>query len=210
MVPSWPERIDGGHARRTSQSCWLNRPFDPQDHGPRFCQCMLPQNLPHVRSCYVNAESMAITSQTRVNNTDELDTIFRAHYERIARVVGRVIHDQARAEELAVEVFLKWWRNPAAHGRHAEGWLYRTAVRVALDELRSQTRRKRFERVIGFEWKSPATPEQLYAVSAERQRVRIVLSALDRRHAELLLLRGEGFSLSGNRYIPRTEPELYR
>ena len=137
---------------------------------------------------------MAITSQTRANNTEELDTIFRAHYERIARVIGRVIHDQARAEELAVEVFLKWWKNPAAHGQHAEGWLYRTSVRRALDELRNQTRRNRFERVIGFEWKSPATPEQLYAASAEQQRVRIVLSTLDRRHAELLLLRSEGFS----------------
>ena len=43
---------------------------------------------------------------------EDLDTLFRAHFERIARVIGRVIHDQARAEELAVEVFLRW--NPLA------------------------------------------------------------------------------------------------
>jgi RNA polymerase sigma-70 factor, ECF subfamily len=59
----------------------------------------------------------------RVQNNEALDEIFRAHYERVARVIGRVIHDQTRAEELAVEVFLKWWRNPRAHGEHAEGWL---------------------------------------------------------------------------------------
>ena len=56
---------------------------------------------------------------------------FAAHYERVSRVIGRVIHDQSRAEEIAVEIFLKWWRNPRARGEHAEGWLYRAAVRKA-------------------------------------------------------------------------------
>ena len=72
---------------------------------------------------------MAEPSEMEVTNSEGLDAIFRAHYERIARVIGRVIFDQARAEELAVEVFLKWWRNPTAHGQHTEGWLYRTSVR---------------------------------------------------------------------------------
>ena len=129
-----------------------------------------------------------------VSNSEGLDAIFRAHYERIARVIGRVIHDQACAEELAVEVFLKWWRNPQAHGEHAEGWLYRTAVREALDELRRQTRRSRFERLFSFVRESPKTPEHLYAVTAEQHRVRIVLATLSRRHAELLLLWSQGFS----------------
>jgi RNA polymerase sigma-70 factor (ECF subfamily) len=63
---------------------------------------------------------MAEPSEMEVSNSEELDATFRAHYERMARVIGRVIYDQARAEELAVEVFLKWWRNPQAHGEHAE------------------------------------------------------------------------------------------
>jgi len=137
---------------------------------------------------------MAEPREMEVSDTDGLDAIFRAHYERIARVIGRVIHDQARAEELAVEVFLKWWRNPHAHGEHAEGWLYRTAVREALDELRRRTRRNRFERLFSFVRESPKTPEHLYAVNAEQHRVRGVLEALSRRHAELLLLWSQGFS----------------
>jgi RNA polymerase sigma-70 factor (ECF subfamily) len=123
-------------------------------------------------------------------NQEALDEIFRAHYERITRVIGRIIHDQARAEEIAAEVFLKWWRNHA-HGQPAEGWLYRAAVRKALDELRSQTRRKRFERLFGLAPQSPPTPEHLYAASAEQQRVRTVLGALRPRYAALLLLRSE-------------------
>jgi RNA polymerase sigma-70 factor (ECF subfamily) len=127
----------------------------------------------------------------RVQSNEALDEVFRAHYERVARVIGRVIHDQARAEELAVEVFLKWWRNPRVRGEHAEGWLYRTAVRKALDELRSQARRNRFERLLGIARESPPTPEHLYAASIEQQRVRTVLGALRPRDAELLLMRGQ-------------------
>lgn len=137
---------------------------------------------------------MTELSEMEVTNAEGLDEIFRAHYQRIARVIGRVIHDQARAEELAVDVFLKWWRNPQAHGEHAEGWLYRTAIREALDELRRQTRRSRFERLFGFVGELPPTPEQLYAVNAQQHYVRPVLAALNRRHAELLLLWSQGRS----------------
>jgi DNA-directed RNA polymerase specialized sigma24 family protein len=58
----------------------------------------------------------------------DLETIFHAQYKRMCRVIARVLRDPARAEELAVEVFLKWSRHPGAHGGKAEGWLYRTAL----------------------------------------------------------------------------------
>jgi RNA polymerase sigma-70 factor, ECF subfamily len=137
---------------------------------------------------------MTASSEMRDDTTEDLDALFRTHYGRVARVIGRVIHDQARAEELAVEVFLKWWRNPVAHGEHSEGWLYRTAVREALDELRRQTRRNRFERLFSISRESPATPEHLYAINAEQLRVRIVLGVLNRRDAGILLLWSHGFS----------------
>ena len=47
---------------------------------------------------------------------EHLDTLFRTHYGRLARVVGRIVHDQAEAEEIAVDVFVKWRGHPAAHG----------------------------------------------------------------------------------------------
>jgi len=137
---------------------------------------------------------MAATARMKVRSDEALDQIFRAHYERIARVIGRVIHDQARAEELAVEVFLKWWKSPEAHGDHAEGWLYRSAVRKALDEWRSQSRRARFEALFRLERGSPPTPEHLYATATEQQRVRTVLGGLKLRDGELLLLRAEDLS----------------
>ena len=129
-----------------------------------------------------------------VPSLQQLDQLFDAHYERITRVIGRVIHDQARAEEIAVEVFLKWCRNPKAHGDHAEGWLYRTATREALDELRRQVRRGRFERLFAPFIGRDRTPEQIYAADVEQRNVHSVLAALDIRLASLLLLWSQDLS----------------
>ena len=135
-----------------------------------------------------------LANETRV----DLETIFHAQYKRMCRVIARVLRDPARAEELAVEVFLKWSRHPNAHGEKAEGWLYRTAVREALDELRRQTHRSRYERLFAFipsgKTRSSPTPEDVRAAKEDQETVRLVLGVLDRRQAQLLLLRSEGFS----------------
>lgn len=123
----------------------------------------------------------------------DFEAIFRAQYERIARVIRRVVHDPARAEELTVEVFLKLWRSPEAQGEKAEAWLYRSAVRKSLDELRRRTRRTRYESFFGFVRAVP-TPEDIRAAAEEQERVRLVLAVIQSRHAELLLLRSQDLS----------------
>jgi RNA polymerase sigma-70 factor, ECF subfamily len=123
----------------------------------------------------------------------DLETIFCAQYQRVANIIARVVRDPARAEELAVEVFLKLKRNPQAQGRSTEGWLYRVAVRMGLDELRRQTRRARYEGLFGYKQAS-LTPEEIWVVSEERERVRLVLGVMDHRRAELLVLRSYGLS----------------
>ena len=148
------------------------------------------------RSWNVNVTSAETEplQQTASLTTTQLDEIFSAHFERVARVIGRVIHDQARAEELAVDVFVKWWRNPKAHGDRAQGWIYRTAVRQSLDELRRQNRRGRFERLFSLAALPQPNPEQLHSATVERSQIRSVLAGLDRKQAEVLLLRAEDFS----------------
>jgi RNA polymerase sigma-70 factor (ECF subfamily) len=123
----------------------------------------------------------------------DLEAVFAAQYARVARVIARVIRDPARAEELAVEVFLKWSRRPRAQGAGSQGWLYRTAVRTGLDELRRQTRRGRYESLAGSTRAAP-TPEEIHASQQDHERVRAVLAALQPRQAELLLLRSEDLS----------------
>src|SRR5215471_3287861 len=123
----------------------------------------------------------------------DFESQFRAHYGKIARVIARVTRDPGRAEELAVEVLWKYWRTPRAQGEQAGGWLYRTAVRTALNELRSRLRSNHHERLSDATPGAP-DPEQVRAAAEEQEHVRIVLSALDPRQAELLLLRGSGLS----------------
>ena len=130
-------------------------------------------------------------------NTDagrpDIETVFHGHYERTARVIARVLRDPSRAEELAVEVFLKWSRTPSAQGENIQAWLYRVAVRTALDELRREARRAQREQVLRFFRHSP-TPEDIRASKEEQERVRGVLAAIQPRQGELLLLRSHGLS----------------
>jgi len=121
------------------------------------------------------------------------EAFFQDRYERTVRVVARVVRDPARAEEIAVEAFWKLWRNPKAQGEQAGGWVYRTAVRLAIDELRREARRVRSETAMDRPLAAP-TPEQVRAEQQAREQVRQTLAGIDSRSAELLLLRSHGLS----------------
>jgi RNA polymerase sigma-70 factor, ECF subfamily len=118
---------------------------------------------------------------------------FHANYARIARAAARIVGDPARAEEVAVEAFWKLWRTPQAQGEHAMGWVYRTAIRLALNDLRGHQRRTHYESQSAPPAAIP-TPEEAHAAEQTRERVRRVLAELEPRDAELLLLRHQGLS----------------
>jgi RNA polymerase sigma-70 factor (ECF subfamily) len=120
----------------------------------------------------------------------DFDAVFLSHFVRITRVVARIVGEPARAEELAVDAFWKLSRTPQAHGPSAPGWLHRTAVRLALDELRRRARRGRYENDAPLV-RRPATPDELFSATEEQGRVRAVLASMDPRQAELLLLRSD-------------------
>ena len=125
--------------------------------------------------------------------TFDFEDAFRSNYERIARVIGRVLGDHAKAEDLAIEAFWRLWRSPNAHGDAHAGWVYRTAVRLALDELRRRARRERYERVLTL-FRRSRSPDELYAATEAQRRVRRVLAAISRQQATMLLLHSDGAS----------------
>lgn len=145
----------------------------------------------------VNAPSEAVPAIGAQAAPFDFESVFRTHYERIARVIARVVGDPARAEELAAELFLKLWRSRRAQGQWTGEWteacLYKSAVRRALDELRKKARRARYEGLIGFVSRNP-TPEEVRAASEDQERVRLVLAAVAPRQGELLALRSQGLS----------------
>ena len=151
------------------------------------------------RCCtYVDGRSEAVLAMNANGGQFELEEVFRAHYQRIARVIAGVIRDHARAEELAVDVFLKWSRHPVAHGKGSAGWLYRAAIRMALNELRREARRNRYEALFGLlslhAVRPSPSPEEIRAAKEEEKQVRAVLNSVKPRDAELLLLRMSGLS----------------
>ena len=153
----------------------------------------LSQNPSFRRYQGVNASSEAVIEATPQVSAFDIESLFRARFDRTARIIARVVRDPARAEELAVEAFVKLWRNPQAHNSIAEPWLYRTAVRLGIDELRRQTRRLRYESLLARVRGTP-TPEEIHSATEERDRVRLVLGAIPPRQAELLLLRSQDLS----------------
>ena len=128
---------------------------------------------------------------TRLGSFD-FEAVFHSDYPRIARAVARVIGDRSRAEDLAIEAFWRLWRTPRAQSGDAGGWLYRTAVRLSIDELRRRARRARYEGLVSRLTQSPRTPDDLFSTAEAQGRVRTVLAALAPRQAELLLLRSDG------------------
>ena len=121
------------------------------------------------------------------------ESFFRSNYQRIARAIARLTGDPAGAEDLAVEAFWRLWCTPQAQGEKAGGWVYRTALRLGLSELRRKARRHHYERQSGL-GRSSLTPEEAHALEEQREQVRQVLAALDPRQSEVLLLRSSGLS----------------
>jgi len=140
----------------------------------------------------MNARSEALESAATEPGYGDFGRVFEMHYPKIARVIARIVSDPGRAEELAADVFWKFLRTSGA-SENPGGWLYRTAVRTALDELRRQHRRQKFERFLMLPRTSPS-PEQAHAAMQDGNQVRTVLGALKARDSELLVLRSEELS----------------
>jgi RNA polymerase sigma-70 factor (ECF subfamily) len=122
----------------------------------------------------------------------DLESLFTAHYREIARFIASIVHDRARAEELAVEVFLQW--TPANRHSNPKAWLYRAATHMAVDEIRRRARRERYDRLLSRILRRVPTPEEVHLAKEEQQRVRGVLARMTARQSELLLLRAQDFS----------------
>jgi RNA polymerase sigma-70 factor (ECF subfamily) len=137
-------------------------------------------------------QASALESE-RHDAVPDLEAVFRLHYSRITKLIGRITRDPGRAEELAVEVFLRWKGNRTDDDRAITSWLSRTAVRLALDEVRRQDRRGRLAR-FAASFRVQRNPEEIYHSLDQHARVVAVLSRLKVRDADMLTLRAQGVS----------------
>ena len=75
---------------------------------------------------------------------EDFAEVIRRHQGRVFAILHRYERDPHRVEDLAQETFVKVWRARATYDRRAplEHWISRIAVRVALDHLRREKRRR--------------------------------------------------------------------
>ncbi len=138
-------------------------------------------------------------SATTPPTTPQFDSLFLEHWPKIYRVLLRLVGNHADAEDLALETFVRLYRRPPSSPREHNlgGWLYRVATNLGLNALRARKRRERHELEAGYlEIESNPATDALDAAAAEEEarRVRRVLSSMEPRQAELLMLRHSGMA----------------
>ena len=89
------------------------------------------------------ADELALVERCRAGDLAAFETIYRAHAGRLYSVACRVLGNPTDAEDLLQEIFLAAHRKlDTFRGDSALGtWLYRLAMNLCLDHLRSRATR---------------------------------------------------------------------
>jgi RNA polymerase sigma-70 factor (ECF subfamily) len=125
--------------------------------------------------------------------THEFEELFGAFYARLSKLLYRITGDIGRAEAVAAEAFWRLYRTPPAAKTNLEGWLYRVGVRLALDQLKMDRRRLRYEALASI-FGAARNPEQVFEECEQQMRVGQILANLKPERSTLILLRSEGLS----------------
>ena len=132
------------------------------------------------------------------------ERLFLDHYPRLVKTLLRLVGNPGQAEELAADAFYRlhqhrdrpYW-NEQGPDENPAGWLYRTAMNLGLDALRSNARRSRREERAQREGAGNETAANpLYEILAEEQRERVltVISHLKPVQGQVLLMASSGFA----------------
>ncbi|MGO4347551.1 sigma-70 family RNA polymerase sigma factor [Paenibacillus sp. MCAF9] len=123
---------------------------------------------------------------------------FNTHYPSVRRKLVALIRDEAAAEDLAQETFLRLYRNPPDQPEAIGGWLHRVLTRLAYDYMDKKARERALtqkqEQSILAQPQAVQSNEQQLIDKDEQERVRGWLDTLPERDKKMLLLRYEGYS----------------
>ena len=81
----------------------------------------------------------------RDNDAEAFAEIVRRYAGVVYATSYRVLHDRGRAEDVSQEVFFRLLRRPQSVSQSLGGWLHQCATRLSVDDLRSETARRRRE-----------------------------------------------------------------
>jgi RNA polymerase sigma-70 factor, ECF subfamily len=119
----------------------------------------------------------------------ELEISFREHYQMLYRTAYGILKNQADAEDVPQKIFLRLLRSgvPADFTANARRYLYRAAVNLSLDVIRTQKRQNLTSGVekleVPVEASEASLDEQIHKRLAE------AIAELRPEDAELLMMR---------------------
>lgn len=124
--------------------------------------------------------------------------LFDQHYPSVRRKLIALVRDEAAAEDIAQEVFLKLYRNPPEQLEAVGAWLHRVLTRQAYDyidrKIRERALIEKSEHQLMTEPRSFQSNEEAILERDEQQQVQQMLEALPERDRELLLMKYSGYS----------------
>ena len=117
--------------------------------------------------------------------------LFEANYPMVLRHLILILGEQAAAEDIAQETFIRLYERPPKEFTNLSGWLIKVSTNLAYNYLRGEKSRKRRELA-----DAPVT--EVFADDwlrvGEAEEVREALRRLDYRDRVLIVLKFYGFS----------------
>jgi RNA polymerase sigma factor (sigma-70 family) len=149
--------------------------------------------------------SSDLRNKPLVTSTDEesFEAVFTRYYPLVFQLAYRCTGQRDEADDIAQEVFLRFYRTPPQATGEAErrAWLCRVATNLGLNALRAQQRRVSHEQQASNGVRQPASqdaeqlnPEQQVIALEQAAFIRSVLAELPERQQTYILLRGIGLS----------------
>ena len=132
--------------------------------------------------------TVAAPGPTNRRLNPELEQLFREHSQMLYRTAYTMLGNAADAEDVLQTVFLRLLRHEPDFDRNPKGYLYRVAINLSLNVIRS---RKRLEFTKNDErLEIPSSSQRLNSSTEDlRERVTDAVSDLSPGDAEVVLLR---------------------
>jgi RNA polymerase sigma-70 factor (ECF subfamily) len=126
--------------------------------NPGILDGVLPASVAQGSAHFAEMEDSAIMLELRAGNMSGFDFLIQKYRRPIVNFMYRMVHNQAIAEELAQEVFLRVYRSRETYRAEARfsTWLYRIATNLGVNHARD-TRHQRAASTVYLDETDPDT-----------------------------------------------------